>query len=75
MHCRAFILIRYALEDFSATEVAFFQAAIGAWAPGGGSNRRGKSAALGDILRRPLLAILLGVSAIGAPFMLISLGE
>jgi drug/metabolite transporter (DMT)-like permease len=65
------------LEDFSAMEVAFFQASIGAvgllvvvLAEGGRAR-----AALGDILRRPLPAILLGVSAIAAPFMLISLGE
>lgn len=72
-----FLLIKYALEDFSAVEVAFFQAAIGALgllaivSAEGGRAR----AALGDILRRPGPALLLGAAAIAAPFMLIALGE
>ena len=58
-------------------EVAFFQAAIGALGilaivlVEGGRAR----ATLGDIVRRPLPAILLRVFAIAAPFMLISFGE
>src|SRR5918912_1504070 len=40
------------------------------------ARRRGRArAALGDILHRPLPAILLGVLAIAAPFILIALGE
>ncbi len=50
-----FLLVKFALNDFSAVEVAFFQAAIGALGlfvtvgAEGGEAR----AALGDILRRP----------------------
>jgi len=72
-----FMLIKYALEDFSPVEVAFLQAAIGAvgvlaivLAKGGRARQ-----ALGDIARRPLTALLLGALAIAAPFLLIALGE
>jgi drug/metabolite transporter (DMT)-like permease len=57
-----FLLVKYALRDFSAVEVAFFQALIGALGlfvivrVQGGQAR----AALGDILRRPAIALLLG---------------
>ena len=72
-----FLLVKYALIDFSAVEVAFFQALIGALglfaivSIHGGEAR----AALGDILRRPATALLLGAIAIAAPFMLIALSE
>src|SRR5215210_8450311 len=72
-----FMLIKYALVDFSPVEVAFFQGAIGAVGLlaivlfQGGRAR----AMMTDILRRPLPAILLGLLAIAAPFILISLGE
>ncbi len=72
-----FLLIKYALMDFSAMEVAFFQAFIGTIGLlgivfyEGGESRR----ALGDIVRRPLAALLLGALAIALPFVLISLGE
>ena len=72
-----FLLVKYALRDFSAVEVAFFQALIGALGLfvivsfQGGAAR----AQLGDILRRPAQALLLGALAIAAPFMLIALGE
>jgi drug/metabolite transporter (DMT)-like permease len=72
-----FLLVKYALVDFSATEVAFFQAVIGALglfvivSIQGGEAR----AKLGDVLRRPGSALLLGALAIAAPFMLIALGE
>jgi drug/metabolite transporter (DMT)-like permease len=72
-----FMLVKYALEDFSPVEVAFLQAAIGAvgvlaivLAEGGRARQ-----ALGDIARRPLTALLLGALAIAAPFLLIALGE
>ena len=71
-----FLLVKYALMDFSAMEVAFFQAVIGAVGLfvivgiQGGEAR----AKLGDILRRPGSALLLGALAIAAPFMLIVLG-
>jgi drug/metabolite transporter (DMT)-like permease len=71
------MLIKYALDDFSPVEVAFFQAAIGALGllvivlvEG-----REARAAIKDIVRRPLQAILLGALAIAAPFILISTGE
>src|SRR5215213_5671720 len=72
-----FLLVKYALMDFSAVEVAFFQALIGALGLFGivifqGGAARAK---LGDILRRPAQALLLGALAIAAPFMLIALGE
>jgi drug/metabolite transporter (DMT)-like permease len=72
-----FLLVKYALRDFSAVEVAFFQALIGALGLfvivsfQGGAAR----ANLGDILHRPAQALLLGALAIAAPFMLIALGE
>jgi drug/metabolite transporter (DMT)-like permease len=72
-----FLLVKYALRDFSAVEVAFFQALIGALGLfvivsfQGGAAR----AKLGDILRPPAQALLLGALAIAAPFMLIALGE
>jgi drug/metabolite transporter (DMT)-like permease len=72
-----FLLVKYALRDFSAVEVAFFQALIGALGLfvivsfQGGAAR----AKLGDILHRPAQALLLGALAIAAPFMLIALGE
>jgi drug/metabolite transporter (DMT)-like permease len=71
------MLIKYALEDFSPIEVAFFQASIGAFGLLAIVLYQGDRAraAMGDILRRPLPAILLGVLAIAGPFILISLGE
>lgn len=72
-----FLLVKYALRDFSAVEVAFLQAVVGAFglfvivSAKGGEAR----SALGDILRRPGPALLLGALAIAAPFMLIALGE
>ena len=72
-----FLLVKYALRDFSAVEVAFFQALIGALGLfvivsfQGGAAR----AKLSDILHRPAQALLLGALAIAAPFMLIALGE
>src|SRR5918994_6446287 len=72
-----FLLVKYALVDLSAMEVAVFQALIGALgllvivSIQGGEAR----AKLGDVLRRPGSALLLGALAIAAPFMLIALGE
>lgn len=72
-----FLLVKYALVAFSPAEVAFFQAFIGAVAlfvivitEGGQAWAR-----LGDIVRRPGSALLLGTLAIAAPFMLITFGE
>jgi drug/metabolite transporter (DMT)-like permease len=72
-----FLLVKYALMDFSAVEVAFFQAVIGAFGLFVIVNFQGGDARakLGDILRRPGPALLLGALAIAAPFILIALGE
>jgi drug/metabolite transporter (DMT)-like permease len=72
-----FLLVKYALMDFSAVEVAFFQAVIGAFGLFVIVNIQGGEARakLGDILRRPRPALLLGALAIAAPFILIALGE
>jgi drug/metabolite transporter (DMT)-like permease len=72
-----FLLVKYALMGFSAVEVAFLQALIGtlglfAIVSVQGGEARAK---LGDVLRRPGPALLLGALAIAAPFMLIALGE
>ena len=72
-----FLLVKYALVGFSAVEVAFFQAAVGALGlfvivRFKGGEARSK---LNDILRRPGPALLLGALAIAVPFMLIALGE
>ena len=72
-----FLLVKYALADFSPAEVAFFQAVIGAIgllvivSMQGGEAR----AKLDDVLHRPGWALLLGALAIAAPFLLITLGE
>jgi drug/metabolite transporter (DMT)-like permease len=72
-----FLLVKYALVDFSPVEIAFFQALIGAIGLFVIVNIEGEEARakLGDILRRPGLALLLGALAIAVPFMLITLGE
>jgi drug/metabolite transporter (DMT)-like permease len=72
-----FLLVKYALMDLSAVEVAFFQAVIGTFGLFVIVNVQGGEARakLGDILRRPKPALLLGALAIAAPFTLISLGE
>jgi drug/metabolite transporter (DMT)-like permease len=72
-----FLLVKYALVAFSAVEVAFFQAAIGALGLFAIVSSRGGEARakLDDVLRRPGHALLLGALAIAVPFMLIALGE
>jgi drug/metabolite transporter (DMT)-like permease len=72
-----YLLVKFALRDFSAVEVAFLQAVIGAIgllvivSVQGGEAR----SSLRDILHRPGPALVLGALAIAAPFMLIALGE
>jgi drug/metabolite transporter (DMT)-like permease len=73
----SYLLIKYALEDFSPAMVVFVRTAIGAAvlyaiirAQGGEARAK-----LGDIRRRPSTALLLGALAISAPFLLISFGE
>ena len=72
-----FLLVKYTLVDFSPVEVAFLQAMIGGFGLFVIVNVQGGEARaeLGDVLRRPGRALLLGALAIAAPFMLISLGE
>lgn len=72
-----FLLVKYALRGFSAAEVAFLQAAIGTLGLFVIVNVQGGEARakLGDILRRPGPALLLGALAIAAPFMLIAFAE
>jgi drug/metabolite transporter (DMT)-like permease len=73
----SYLLIKYALEDFSPSMVVFVRTALGAAVlyaiirAQGGEAR----AELADIRRRPGTAVLLGALAITAPFLLISFGE
>ncbi len=73
----SYLLIKYGLDDFSPAWVVFLRTAIGALVllgvvlVQGGETRR----ALADLRRRPWLAVLLGLLAIAAPFLLISYGE
>jgi drug/metabolite transporter (DMT)-like permease len=73
----SYLLIKYALEDFSPAMVVFVRTALGAGvlyaiirAQGGEAREK-----LADIRRRPGAAVLLGALAIAAPFLLISFGE
>lgn len=72
-----FLLVKYALVDFSPAEVAFLQAVIGALGLFVILNVEGGEArtALADILRRPGQALLLGALAIAVPLTLIPLAE
>ena len=73
----SYLLIKYALEGFSPGEIVFLRTALAAvvlvavvrWQ--GGESRR----ALREARRRPGLALLLGLAAIAAPFLLITFGE
>lgn len=73
----SYLLIKYALEGFSPAEVVFARTALAAVvlvavvAFQGGPAR----AALRAAARRPGPALLLGVTAIAAPFTLITFGE
>ena len=73
----SYLLIKYALEDFSPAMVVFVRTAVGAGvlyaiirAQAGEARAK-----LSDIRRRPTTALLLGALAISAPFLLISFGE
>lgn len=73
----SYLLIKYALDDFSPAMIVFIRTAIGAAtlyaiivAQGGEARAK-----LSDIRRRPGQAVLLGGLAIAAPFLLISFGE
>jgi drug/metabolite transporter (DMT)-like permease len=73
----SYLLIKYALDDFSPACVVFLRTAIGALVLLGVVLLRGGEVkgALSDVRRRPGLAGLLGLLAIAAPFLLISYGE
>ena len=73
----SYLLIKYALEDFSPGAVVFVRTLLGALALYAVIHAQGGRAlaALADVRRRPALALLLGVLAITAPFLLISFGE
>jgi drug/metabolite transporter (DMT)-like permease len=73
----SYLLIKYALEDFSPGTIVFARTLLGALvlyaiirAQGGAAVAR-----LGELRRRPGTAALLGLVAIAAPFLLISFGE
>jgi drug/metabolite transporter (DMT)-like permease len=73
----SYLLIKYGLEGFSAAEVVFLRTALGAGVLVAVIGVQGGEAlaALGDVRRRPLHALVLGFLAVAAPFMLITLGE
>jgi drug/metabolite transporter (DMT)-like permease len=73
----SYLLIKYALEDFSPGTIVFARTLLGALvlyaivrAQGGEAVAR-----LSELRRRPGTAALLGLVAIAAPFLLISFGE
>lgn len=75
----SYLLIKYALEDFSAPAVVWGRTAIAAVVllaalriTGGPAAPRG---AIADIRSRPWTALLLTTLAVALPFMLITLGE
>ena len=73
----SYLLIKYCLEGFSAPVIVFGRTLLGALVllvvlrVQGGA----QWAALADLRRRPWAALGLGLVAIAAPFMLITLGE
>ena len=74
----SYLLIKYALEDFSPGEIVFLRTALAAavliavvrWQGGGAW-----SALRGTPRGMPGVAFLLGVTAVAAPFLLITFGE
>jgi drug/metabolite transporter (DMT)-like permease len=73
----SYLLIKYALEDFSPAMIVFARTALGAAVLYAIIRAQGGEArsALADLRRRPRSAVLLGSLAITAPFLLISFGE
>ena len=73
----SYLLIKYALEGFSPAEIVFLRTALATavlvavirWQGGASWN------ALRGTLKRPGLALLLGFTAVAAPFLLITFGE
>jgi drug/metabolite transporter (DMT)-like permease len=73
----SYLLIKYALEGFSPAMVVFGRTLLGAGVLYAVIRAQGGRAreALGDVRRRPGVALLLGALAITTPFLLISFGE
>jgi drug/metabolite transporter (DMT)-like permease len=73
----SYLLIKYALEGFSPAEIVFLRVALAATVLIAVIRWQGRAtwAALRDAPKRPKLALLLGFTAIAAPFLLITFGE
>jgi drug/metabolite transporter (DMT)-like permease len=75
----SYLLIKYALEDFSAPMIVWGRVAIAAVVLLVALRLTGGRAAVGgawrDLRARPRPALLLGTLAIALPFMFITLGE
>ena len=73
----SYLLIKYALEDFSPAEVVFLRTALAGVVLYAVIHAQGAEmrAALARGLKRPWLILLLGATAIAAPFLLITFGE
>lgn len=73
----SYLLIKYALEGFSPGEIVFLRTALAALVLVAVLRLQGGEAwrALTAAPRRPTTALLLGVTAIAAPFLLITYGE
>ncbi len=75
----SYLLIKLALEDFEPAFVVWLRLLVAlvvlAVAMGFGGRREDLRVALADLKRRPGRAALLGLLAIAAPFMLITVGE
>lgn len=73
----SYLLIKYALHGFSAAEIVFLRSALAAVVLGVYVRAQGGPAlaALRAAPRRPGVAVLLGVTAVAAPFLLITIGE
>ncbi len=70
----SYLLIKYALEDFSAPVIVCARAALAALVLVI-AMRGATRGALADMRRRPRWAVVLGCVSVVAPFMLITLGE
>src|SRR4051812_43251297 len=70
----SYLLIKYALEDFSAPMIVWLRTAIAALVLAI-ALRGAVRGALGDMRRRPGGAAPLGFVAVAAPFSLITFGE
>ncbi|MDQ4041159.1 MAG: DMT family transporter [Actinomycetota bacterium] len=73
----SYLLIKYALEDFSPGAVVFARTLLGAAVLYAVIRAQGGEyvARLDELRRRPGTAVVLGTVAIAAPFLLISFGE